>query len=412
MNYNLLLDVAVELGYRLAICGAETFRVEESINRVLSTYGISSEAFAIPNCLTVSIRTQDCVSMTRMRRIGYHGNDLDGVERYSGLSRRICAEKPDPEIAKKWLDTVEKIRPSYGIPAYLVGNFLGSMGFCIFYGGTLADSLLSGLFGLLGGLANHAMDSLSTNPFFKTILSAFLMSFPAYLIAHFHQTLNADAIIIGCLMLLVPGLIFTNAMRDIIFGDTNSGINRIVQVFLIAIAIALGTAVAWNLASIMLGTPVPVSSAMHSMWVMALSCSVGCIGFSILFNIHGPGLLLCALGGMLTWFIYAVAGKLGCSEAMACFWGCLFGSGYAEAMARIRKYPAISYLVVSIFPLLPGSGVYYTMNYLVRGDMPNFVNHGMLTIFVAGAMAVGILLVSTGVRLWSTFKSKHLRRLS
>ena len=93
MDYDILLELTVDLGYRLAMSGAETFRIEESIRRVLSSYGIESEVFAIPNCLTVSIETPEGKPMTRMRRIGFHGNDLDSVERYNSLSRKICAEK-------------------------------------------------------------------------------------------------------------------------------------------------------------------------------------------------------------------------------------------------------------------------------------------------------------------------------
>ena len=65
MEYNLLLDLATDLGYRLAMSGAETFRVEESINRLLSAYGIPSETFAIPNCVTVSILTENRRSWQR-----------------------------------------------------------------------------------------------------------------------------------------------------------------------------------------------------------------------------------------------------------------------------------------------------------------------------------------------------------
>ena len=97
MDYHTLLDLATDLGYELAMCGAETFRVEESINRVLATYGLNSEVFAIPNCLTVSIETDDGQILTRMRRIGAHGSDLDAVERFNGLSRAICNRKPDPQ---------------------------------------------------------------------------------------------------------------------------------------------------------------------------------------------------------------------------------------------------------------------------------------------------------------------------
>jgi uncharacterized membrane protein YjjP (DUF1212 family) len=78
MKYNILLDLATDLGYELAMCGAETFRVEESITLILRTYGIEAEVFAIPNCPHVSIDV-DGQPMTRMRRIGYHGNDLDVV---------------------------------------------------------------------------------------------------------------------------------------------------------------------------------------------------------------------------------------------------------------------------------------------------------------------------------------------
>jgi uncharacterized membrane protein YjjP (DUF1212 family) len=113
MNYDILLDVATELGYRLAMCGAETFRIEDSISRVFTAYGLEGEAFAIPNCLTVSMETPDGRSFTRMRRIGFHGNDLEGVEIYSNLSRKICSKKPAPEDAIQWFDETRKSIRTY-----------------------------------------------------------------------------------------------------------------------------------------------------------------------------------------------------------------------------------------------------------------------------------------------------------
>ena len=94
MEYHVLLDLATDLGYRLAMAGAETFRIEESIQRLLAAYGIDCEVFAIPNCLHVSIETADGQAMTRMRRIGYHGTDLDSVERYNSVCRQIVVLIP------------------------------------------------------------------------------------------------------------------------------------------------------------------------------------------------------------------------------------------------------------------------------------------------------------------------------
>ena len=107
MNYQLFLDFATELGYRLAICGAETYRVEESVKRLLGAYGISCEAYAVPYSLTVTIDTPEGTPLIRMRRIENTSSDLDAVERYTGLSRRICSEKPDPEIAFEWLKNTD-----------------------------------------------------------------------------------------------------------------------------------------------------------------------------------------------------------------------------------------------------------------------------------------------------------------
>ena len=211
------------------------------------------------------------------------------------------------------------------------------------------------------------------------------------------------------LMILVPGLLFTNAMRDIIHGDTNSGVNRIVMVFLIAVAIALGTAAAWNVTSSLVAPPVSVSAIDHSDFVQLLSCFFGCLGFVILFNIHGIGGILCALGGTLAWGSYLLVMYLTNNDLAAYFWGALVASFYSEVMARIRKYPAISYLVISIFPLIPGASVYYTMNFAVRGDMSAFADKMMHTIAIAGVIAVGVILVSTAFRMWTTWKRTHIK---
>jgi uncharacterized membrane protein YjjB (DUF3815 family) len=290
---------------------------------------------------------------------------------------------------------------------HLVGSFIGAAGFGWFFGADLLETLLAGICGIIVGLVNKAMNNLKVNSFFTTLLAAFLMSFFAYSVSAAGFLCSADAAIIGALMILVPGLLFTNAMRDIIYGDTNSGINRIVQVLLIAVAIALGAAAAWNTVALLWTAPLRSVPIDYSLLIECIGCAIGCLGFAIIFNIHGPGILICILGGCVTWIIYNVSRSLGVSEIMAYFWATLFSSAYAEIMARVRKYPAISYLVVAIFPLIPGAGIYYTMNHVVRNDMDAFVQQGLLTIGIAGSMAVAILLGSTVFKIISTYQKQR-----
>ena len=145
--------------------------------------------------------------------------------------------------------------------------------------------------------------------------------------------------------------------------------------------------------------PDAASPILHSIPVEAIACLVGCIGFAILFNIHGRGTILCAIGGVITWITYRLILKHLGSDITAYFWATIFAATYAEIMARIRKCPAIGYLVVSAFPLIPGAGVYYTMQYAVNKDLPGFTEQGMHTLAIAAVMAVGILLISTTARI-------------
>ena len=398
MDYNILLDLATDLGYELAMCGAETFRVEESVSRVLSSYGIASEVFAIPNYLIVTVMMEDGTPITRMRRIGSHGNDLDSVEKFSGLSRAYCSQRPEPKEAQRWMEVTRSQRLTYPVPVIYLGYFLGALGFGLLFGGNFLDGLCAGICGILVGLVIRFLDAQDTNQFFRTIAASFLMALLAYAFGAMGIAKNPDAITIGALMILVPGLLFTNAMRDIIYGDTNSGIFRLVQVVFTALAIALGTAAAWHLTSGFYGVTGSATVTWHPL-AQAVAVFVGCLGFCILFNVHGRGSVLCIIGGVVTWMLYLLGGALGCDVYAANLFASLFAAAYAEVMARVRKCPAMPYLVIAILPLLPGAGVYYTMSLGLEGNRMDAVAKGLETVGIAGSLAVGILLVSTVFRL-------------
>ena len=197
MEYSKLLDLATDLGYELAMSGAETFRVEESITRILRSNDIEAEVFAIPNCLHISIEPVVGRPLTRMRRIGRHGNDLDAVEQLSGLSRRICRECPVPEIAAQWLKETIAQKRTYPFLIYMLGNIAGAAGFAFLFGGSWGDAICSGICGLLVGVITYFMDKWGSNQLFRIIFSAFPMALLAYSMGRLGIAGNADAVIMA-----------------------------------------------------------------------------------------------------------------------------------------------------------------------------------------------------------------------
>ena len=116
------------------------------------------------------------------------------------------------------------------------------------------------------------------------------------------------------------------------------------------------------------------------------------------------GMVLCITGGVAAWMLYLLCGRLGCDVYAANLFAAVFAALYAEVMARVRKCPAMPYLVIATLPMLPGAGVYYTMSMGLEGEMMTAVGKGLETVGIAGSLAVGILLVSTLFRLVNRWK--------
>ena len=231
LDYNKLLDMVSEMGYRLMKSGAEIYRVEESIQRLLQAYGAPrGEVFAIPNCLMVSLTSPDGRPVTQIRRMPTHGTDIYLLEKYNGLCRRLCRETPAFEEALEQMEAITRTHRVYSLPTQLAAHFLGCGMFSLFYGGTPADGLCGGLCGMVIGLCMAAVA-----------------------LTRLGVGQNQDLIIIGALMALVPGIAMTNAMRDIMAGDMVAGISKAAEALLIGAAIALGTALALGLTRMVTG---------------------------------------------------------------------------------------------------------------------------------------------------------------
>ena len=104
---------------------------------------------------------------------------------------------------------------------------------------------------------------------------------------------------------------------------------------------------------------------------------LACIGFSMLFNIHGAGMLVCADGGALGWLCYLLTGPLVGNDIIQSFFAALVISAWSEVMARLN------------------------------GDTELFLDTLMHTLGLAGALAVGVLLVASVVRLFTTYQSRR-----
>lgn len=141
-------------------------------------------------------------------------------------------------------------------------------------------------------------------------------------------------------------------------------------------------------------------SELFSTWLFpCLYAFWACAGFCLIFNIHGPGIVICGGGGALGWLIYFLAAFLTPHVVLRFLLAAVAITLYSELMARIRRCPVTSYLIIALLPLVPGSGIYEAMRYCVQGDTQLFLSALVRTFGIAGALALGAVLGSSLLRL-------------
>ena len=123
------------MGRKLMESGAEIYRVEESVSRLLSAYGAQAQVFAIPNCLIVSVTAPEGQPITQMYRIPAHGTDIELLEQCNDLCRQLCREVPPLEEALEQVEKLETHRRQFPAAAVLLlGYMLASCFFSLFFG--------------------------------------------------------------------------------------------------------------------------------------------------------------------------------------------------------------------------------------------------------------------------------------
>lgn len=137
------------------------------------------------------------------------------------------------------------------------------------------------------------------------------------------------------------------------------------------------------------------------------------LGFGIIFNVRGKNLFYASIAGGLGWFVYIELVRAGYSDVISLFLGTIALSIASEICARLFKNPVTVYLICALIPLVPGSGMYYTIFEAVTGNYNAALTKGAQTIFNAGSIAVGVMFVSTIstliTRLNKKYKAKKLK---
>lgn len=245
MDVKKILNIALLSGEILLTSGSEIYRVEDTIDRICSAYGLKCESFVTPTGIFISgwpvNDTNESVSL--IKRIRSRTINLHNIELINTFSRGLQNTALPYDEAFEMLKSIEKA-PYFSFKKRLAAAGLTSFAYAILLKGTLIDGMFAAAISMLIYCILEKMNKVDISPYFKSFLCSFIAGIITVCAGKFIALLNINSIILGSIMILVPGLAITNGIRDALHGDILSSQARVVEALLIVTSIGVGVGIA------------------------------------------------------------------------------------------------------------------------------------------------------------------------
>ncbi|MDO4295664.1 MAG: threonine/serine exporter family protein [bacterium] len=251
MSDKMLMETAVLAGEIMLSSGAEIYRVEDTMNHILKMSDAkTADAYVLSTGVLATLENPKAETITVVRRVNERATNLNRICAVNDISRRFCAGSITLETAHRAMQEVEKVQIYKDLFKKI--SIIGvTGGFALLLGGSMLDGLTAGIVGAVLALVLWLTEKISLNDFCKNAIGGFVIAYSSFVLKQWVlRSCNVDLVVIGSIMPIVPGVTFTTAIRDTLNGDYSSGVARMVEAVVVALAVAAGVGLAmllWNM---------------------------------------------------------------------------------------------------------------------------------------------------------------------
>ena len=229
MDYKRIVQGILDIGEEMLVCGAENFRLEDSLYRMCKSYGfVQYDVFVIPSNLQITIETPEGEIITQIRHIESTDMNFDRLDYLNNLCRYVCKNKPDAQEIQQKLQEVRERPGQRWFTPYLAAG-MGGTGVAVFFGSNFADALVAVIVSLMIVVVGGWLGKREGNVLIYNLILSFLSEMIIILCVRMGLGSHPERIMIGIVMLLISGLGTTNGIRDILQRDFISGFLNIMN---------------------------------------------------------------------------------------------------------------------------------------------------------------------------------------
>lgn len=392
-DVHLLARTAVLAGEIMLVSGAEIARIEDTIQYILNCRPDSkAQAMVFSTGIFVSLEGVGGEPITLVRRVEARSTNLGKIYLVNEVSRKLCSgvintqeascELEDIKAAsqyKRWLKAL-----SYVWIAFFFGVVLG---------GSPADCAAAALTGGVLGFVVYMAPRIRLNDFCTNALGAFSLGVTALALSRWlFVNSSADIIIISAIMPLVPGMIFTTAVRDTLNGDYSSGAARMLEAIVTALAVAAGAGAGMALFGQAAGSG---AASQTPEAVRVAGAFMAVLSFGLVLELPKKYLVWSGCIGGICWLVYLLIKDGSGSLILAVFLSSLSVALIGHLSARILRAPVTVFLVPGILPLVPGTSIYNCVFHIIRSSREQSNYYLVETMQIAGAIAMAVFLMDS-----------------
>lgn len=382
----------LNIGEAMYQSGGEISRIENSLHRLGKAYGaLHVNVYAITSSILITVEFDENESVTQNRRITRRGSfDCVKMEKLNQLCRDCAACPIEVSELRERVLSILAEKPS--LRKFYLGQLIAATTFTLFFGGNGLDALVAGIAVLVICMLQKWVRPVFSTELFFNVTCSLITGIVVNLINLVIPGLHVNQILIGDIMVLIPGIPITNSIRYILSGDLISSFEKLMDSLMQAFGIAAG----FMLSLLVIKGNLVDASATYHTWervVQLVSAALGTLGFCLIFNLRKKYIAVSTVGGFLCWGIFLLLQGHGLSIFVSTLITAVLVGMYGELFAYLLKVPTTILFTLACVPLIPGKNLYYSVLAIISSNWVDFTSNIVLLILYAVGIALGLAMV-------------------
>jgi len=387
------IGFVIELARRLHQYGAAAPRLEQAIGNVAQQLGLACDVLSTPTSIVLSFGApggDGIADITQVVRIAPGDVNLARLCRADEIADRVADGSLEPRRGLAQLRALGRPLSRGALWATVVSYGLSAGAIAVLFRTSWQDALVAGVIGILiGGIvvAGYGRPRLSVA---GDAIAALVATFIATMVSAWLVPLALKLVVLSALIVLVPGMSLTNAVRELTSQHLASGVARFAGAAATILKLTFGTIAAAQLCEVAHIVPSDHSLPPLPLWAQWPALAVAAVAFAMLFQTARrdyPLVLVAIIIGYLVTY--------GCGNALGAPFGVFVGglvlSAGSNLYARLKHRPGALVREPGVLLLVPGSVGFRSVSDLLNNQIASGSHIAVLLVTLLISLVAGLL---------------------